>query len=52
MEGYCFKCRDRREIQAPEAVLLKNGNPATRGTCPVCTGVIFRMGRTPAHSSG
>lgn len=46
MEAYCFKCRDKREIQNPENVTLKNGRPAVRGTCPVCGTTVFRIGRS------
>ena len=45
MEAYCFKCRDKREINNQEAVTLKNGRPATRGTCPQCGTKMFRIGR-------
>ena len=43
-QGYCFKCRNKREIKNPEKVTLKNGRPATRGTCPNCGTKIFRIG--------
>ena len=36
MEGYCLKCREKREIQDPKEVTLKNGRPAMQGTCAVC----------------
>lgn len=36
MEGYCVKCRDRREFKDPQPVTLSNGRPARQGTCPVC----------------
>jgi hypothetical protein len=35
-EAYCVKCRAKREIKNPEQVTMKNGRPATKGTCPVC----------------
>jgi len=35
-EGYCMKCRTRREITDAKRVTLKNGRPALEGTCPVC----------------
>lgn len=28
-----------------------NGSPGTRGKCPVCSGTIYKQGRTPAHDS-
>jgi hypothetical protein len=36
MEGYCVRCRDRRELKDPQRVTLSNGRPALQGTCPVC----------------
>ena len=49
LEGYCFKCREKRTIQDPVAEWAANGSPGTRGTCPVCSGTIYKTGRTPAH---
>ncbi len=43
-QGYCFKCRIKREMKNPEKVTLKNGRPATKGTCPNCGTKIFRIG--------
>ena len=45
MEAYCFKCRTKREIKSPVQVTLKNGRPATQGTCPVCSTKVFRIGK-------
>ena len=45
MEAYCFKCRAKREIQSPKQVTLKNGRPATQGTCPQCSTRVFRIGK-------
>ncbi|MCH7483920.1 MAG: hypothetical protein IIA90_02090 [Chloroflexi bacterium] len=46
MEGYCLKCRTKREIQNPVSVTLKNGRPATQGTCPVCGTKMTRIGKS------
>ena len=46
MEAYCFKCRTKKEIIDPEATTLKNGRPATKGTCGVCGTRLFRIGKT------
>ena len=43
-QGYCFKCRTKREMKNPQKVTLKNGRPATRGTCPNCGTKVFRIG--------
>ncbi len=45
MQAYCLKCRDHREIQDAQQVTLKNGRPATRGTCSVCKSTVFRIGK-------
>ena len=44
MEAYCFKCRAKVAIQSAQKVTLKNGRPATRGTCPKCRTPVFRIG--------
>ena len=45
MEAYCVKCRTRREIQSAESITMKNGRPATQGTCPTCGTKMFRIGK-------
>lgn len=45
MQAYCLKCRARREMRNPQKVTLKNGRPATLGTCPVCGTKMYRIGR-------
>jgi DNA topoisomerase-1 len=47
--AYCVRCREKREMQAPQAVYTESGTPGTRGTCPVCGTKMFRMGATRAH---
>ena len=49
MEAYCFKCKEKREIQDPIADFNSRGAPVTRGLCPVCGTRMFRIGRTSAH---
>ena len=46
MTGYCVKCRETREIQDAEQVTMKNGRPATRGTCGECGTGMYRIGKT------
>ena len=45
MQGYCVKCRTKREIKGAKAIKMKNGKPATQGTCPVCNTKMFRIGK-------
>jgi uncharacterized Zn finger protein (UPF0148 family) len=44
-EAYCLKCRDKRQMKDEKATTLKNGRPATQGTCPVCGTKMFRIGK-------
>ncbi|HEX2171159.1 MAG TPA: DUF5679 domain-containing protein [Dehalococcoidia bacterium] len=44
MEGYCVKCKARRDMKDPKQVTMKNGKPATEGTCPTCGTRMFRIG--------
>ncbi len=44
MEAYCVKCKAKREMKNPQQVTMKNGRPATTGTCAVCGTKIFRIG--------
>ncbi len=45
MEGYCMKCKTKREIRHAESITMKNGKPATQGVCPVCGTKIFKIGK-------
>ncbi len=45
MEGYCLKCRERREMSNAKAITMKNGKPATEGVCPTCSTKIFKIGK-------
>ena len=45
MQGYCVKCRTKREIQSAKRITMKNGRPATQGICPVCRSKMFRIGK-------
>lgn len=41
-EGYCVKCRTKREFEG-EKKDLPNGRSAAQGLCPVCGTKITRM---------
>ena len=36
-EAYCIKCKTKREMKEPQRMTLKNGKPALRGQCAVCS---------------
>ena len=44
-DGYCVKCRAKREMKDPEAVTMKNGKPAMKGVCPVCGTGMYKIGK-------
>jgi len=44
-EGYCVKCKAKREIQDAQEITMKNGRPATQGICPECGTKIFKIGK-------
>jgi hypothetical protein len=43
--AYCLKCRTKREMRNPQPTKLKNGRPATKGTCPTCGTTMYRIGK-------
>jgi len=49
--GYCVKCKASREIKDPKPITMKNGRPATQGTCPVCGTRIFKIGAPDAGAA-
>lgn len=46
IQGYCLKCRAKREIKDARAITMKNGKPATQGVCPICGTKMFRIGKS------
>jgi len=45
VEGYCVKCRAKKQIKDAKQVTMKNGRPATEGSCPDCGTKIFKIGK-------
>ena len=43
VQGYCVKCRSKREMRNARAITMKNGKPATQGVCSVCGSKMFRI---------
>ena len=43
MEGYCVKCKEKREIQDAAEVTMKNGRKAMKGKCGTCGTGMFRI---------
>ena len=45
-EAYCVKCRAKKKMKDESAVTMKNGKPATQGTCPDCGTKMFKIGKS------
>jgi RNase P subunit RPR2 len=45
MEAYCMKCKGKQEMSNPQQITMKNGRPATQGTCPSCGTKMFKIGK-------
>lgn len=41
--GYCVKCRDKRDFDGQEVEMGKTGRKAAQGTCPVCGTKMYRI---------
>ena len=42
-EGYCVKCKSKREITDGVEEVMKNGRKAIKGRCPTCATVMFKI---------
>jgi RNase P subunit RPR2 len=42
--GYCMKCKTQRQMTDAKPVTMKNGRPATQGSCPECGTKMFKIG--------
>jgi len=45
MQGYCVKCRAKKEMRNTRAITMKNRKLATQGVCPICGTKMFRIGK-------
>ena len=46
MQGYCMKCRTKKEMKNSKQITMKNGRPATQGVCPSCGTKMFKIGKS------
>jgi hypothetical protein len=54
-EGYCVKCKAKKEIVDGVEETMKNGRKAIKGKCPTCGTVMFKIlgGKaTPTAAAG
>jgi uncharacterized Zn finger protein (UPF0148 family) len=42
-EGYCVKCKAKKEIADAFEEVMKNGRKAIKGKCPTCGVVMFKI---------
>jgi uncharacterized Zn finger protein (UPF0148 family) len=42
-EGYCVKCKAKKEIAEAVEETMKNGRKAIKGKCPTCGVVMFKI---------
>jgi hypothetical protein len=42
-EGYCVKCKAKKEITDAVEEVMKNGRKAIKGKCPTCGTVMFKI---------
>lgn len=42
-EGYCVKCKAKKEIADGIEETMKNGRKAIKGKCPTCGVVMFKI---------
>jgi hypothetical protein len=42
-EGYCVKCKAKKEIIEGVEETMKNGRRAIKGKCPTCGAVMFKI---------
>ena len=45
VQAYCVKCKSKKDMKAAKSITMKNGKPATQGTCPICGTKMFRIGK-------
>jgi Zn finger protein HypA/HybF involved in hydrogenase expression len=42
-EGYCVKCKAKKQITEAVEEVMKNGRKAIKGRCPTCATVMFKI---------
>jgi len=43
VQGYCVKCKEKRNMEDAKEVEMKNGRKAMKGKCPVCGTGMFKI---------
>ncbi|MFC1729288.1 DUF5679 domain-containing protein [candidate division KSB1 bacterium] len=42
-QGYCVKCKAKRDMKDANRVTMKNGRPAMKGVCSVCGTGMYKI---------
>ena len=42
-DGYCVKCKSKKEMASAKEVTMKNGRKAMKGKCPDCGTGMYRI---------
>jgi hypothetical protein len=45
VEGYCMKCKEKREMEDANADKMKNGRDCVKGKCSKCGTKMFKIGK-------
>jgi len=45
-EGYCVKCKCKKEIKDAKKIKMKNGRLALKGSCPDCGTGMYKILKT------
>lgn len=45
VEGYCMKCKEKREMKDAKQGKMKNGRDCVKGTCSKCGTKMFKIGK-------
>ncbi len=43
MEGYCVKCKAKKEMNDAKEQIMKNGRKAMKGKCDTCGTSMFKI---------
>jgi hypothetical protein len=45
VDGYCVKCKEKREMKDAVQTQFKNGRDAVKGTCSTCGTKMCKIGK-------
>lgn len=51
-EGYCMKCKAKRDMKSTSEVTMKNGRKAMKGECSKCSTKMFKILAGPKKGKG